>query len=117
MSFQTSSVLALTFLLFVTATCQVFDVFGSTDAGNPEFNLEIDEVFLTDLENAPVSTHHMRPGNFPALANTAHHIFAIIQGYFDFVIFSLSLVGKTINIRIFIVIPVDKIASVITALV
>ena len=64
MSFQTSSVLALTFLLLGTATCQVFDVYGSTDAGNPEFNLEIDEVFLTDLENAPVSTHHMRPGNF-----------------------------------------------------
>jgi len=64
MYFQTSSVWASTFLLLGTVTCQIFDVYGSTDAGNPEFNLEIDEVFLTDLENAPVSTHHMRPGNF-----------------------------------------------------
>jgi len=62
MSSQTSSGLTLTFLLLGTVICQVFDVYGSTDAGNPEFNLEIDEVFLTDLENAPVSTHHMRPG-------------------------------------------------------
>ncbi len=59
-----SLVLGLTFLLFGTVNCQVFDVYGSTDTGNPEFNLEIDEVFLTDLENAPVSTHHMRPGDF-----------------------------------------------------
>ncbi len=46
-----------------TVFFQVVNLFP-TDAGNPEFNLEIDEVFLTDLENAPVSTHHMRPGNF-----------------------------------------------------
>jgi len=49
-------------LLLGTANGQIFDVFGTTEAAIPEFSLEMDEVFLTDLETAPVSTHHMRPG-------------------------------------------------------
>jgi hypothetical protein len=48
-----------TILLLGNVGGQVFDVFGSSES---EFGLEIDEVFLTDLETAPVSTHYMRPG-------------------------------------------------------
>ena len=52
-------VFSATVLLLGNVGGQVFDVFGSSES---EFGLEIDEVFLTDLETAPVSTHHMRPG-------------------------------------------------------
>jgi Flp pilus assembly protein TadB len=52
-------VFSATILLLGNVGGQVFDVFGSSES---EFGLEIDEVFLTDLETAPVSTHYMRPG-------------------------------------------------------
>jgi hypothetical protein len=71
MIFHKFCVLSAVLTLLGTVNGQVFDVFGSTDdAGIPEFSLEMDEVFLTDLENAPVSTHHMRPGEFSRYYST-----------------------------------------------
>ena len=57
-------------LLVVVAGAQIFDVFGEPD--KTEFGLEIDEVYLTDLELAPVTTHYMRQGKWsiPTLPTT-----------------------------------------------
>ncbi len=66
--------------LLGTVNGQVFDVFGSTDdAGITEFSLEMDEVFLTDLENAPVSTHHMRPGIFYVIQKKTEFILKFLK--------------------------------------
>jgi hypothetical protein len=46
----------------------VFDIMGEhsvdvfSDPLAAGFGLDMDEVYLTDLQTAPVATHYMRPG-------------------------------------------------------
>ena len=65
------TVVAVVALVVTVATGQVFDVFA--EPGTTEFGLEIDEVYLTDLENAPVAAQYMRPGNF-SHSNLLHKV-------------------------------------------
>ena len=53
-------ILATTLAAFMHGS-QMFNVMASENSGS-EFNLEIDEVFLTDLQAEKVETQHLMPG-------------------------------------------------------
>ena len=87
-------VFSATILLLGNVDGQVFDVFGSSES---EFGLEIDEVFLTDLETAPVSTHYMRPGkHFVVVVDFV----VVIAG---FVVIVVAVVAVAVGAVVFVV--------------
>jgi hypothetical protein len=57
------SFLLSTLLVLGTVSGQIFDVFASTEIDNSLFGLDMDEVYMTDMNESPVSTKYMRPGD------------------------------------------------------
>ena len=61
------SILLSSLLVLGTVSGQIFDVFGTPDIDNSLFGLDMDEVYMTDMNQSPVSTKYMRPGNLGIL--------------------------------------------------
>ena len=63
------SILLSSLLVLGTVSGQIFDVFGTPDIDNSLFGLDMDEVYMTDMNQSPVSTKYMRPGNLGILSS------------------------------------------------
>ena len=50
------SILLSSLLVLGTVSGQIFDVFGTPDIDNSLFGLDMDEVYMTDMNQSPVST-------------------------------------------------------------